>query len=77
MPASRNLNARFLQDFLAGKKSLLLTKDVKFVKAQYNFKELSLEKLLNDFPDHDLARKFLPDSSSVSKIDRSYALNAT
>ena len=76
-PSIRNVNAVFLKSFLSGKKHLLKTTELKIVQKQFNFCELSLEKLLNEFPNNVLAKSDLPDVAYASKIDRSYALNVS
>jgi len=75
LPPPRNINSAFLKSFLSGKKRMFKTEEVRFVAKVFNFRELTLENLLQEFPRPEEARTFFPDHVPLQKLDRHYALN--
>ena len=75
LPPFRNINALFLKDFLVGKKRLLKIEQVRFLPRAFNFRELSLEKLINSLSNPNDALLYLPSNVPYHKLDRSYSLN--
>jgi len=77
MPPTRNINAEFLREFLAGRKKLLKIADVIFVSKSFGFKELCTRNLLQNFPNRELARLYVPEVGVETKIDRQYVINVS
>jgi len=70
----RNVNSEFLKAVFRGDKSLLKKSQLKHVGKIFGFKNLSTERILANFPNQNLARRHLPDSSSDSELDRKFVL---
>ena len=77
LPPPRNVNASFLQDFLAGRKALLVRAQVQFLSNVPGFKELSVQSLVADFSDVAFVKRYLPNDLPWVKVDRAYAQNVT
>ena len=75
MPPDRNVNANFIKEFLAGRKRLLKIQEMRFLSRMFAFKELTIEKMLTNFPQQDQAKLFLPDVNSPDKLDKKYVTN--
>ena len=75
MPPIRDVKAHFIKEFLAGRKKLFKIEEVRFVSRIFGFKGLTIENLLTNFPQQNLARFYLPDVSSPSKYDKTYVVN--
>jgi len=70
----RNVNSEFLKAVFMGTKSLLKNSQLKHVEKIFGFKNLSTERILANYPNQNLARRYLPDSSSDSNLDRKFVL---
>jgi hypothetical protein len=75
LPPDRNLNAEFLRRFFAGEKCLLKQSEVLRAKRIWNFREATLDKLWESYPLKQTAIRFLPDTTSLNKLDKEYVVN--
>ena len=75
LPLERNVSAKFVKDFIAGRKGLLKINDVKFVVRFFRFQELSLLSIMSCYPRATEAKHYLPDINNPWKLDRLYCLN--
>jgi len=64
-----------LRDFLSGKKQLFKIKQVKFVKKIWSFKEMTIQKILDSFPELSTAKLYLPELKNIQKLDKLYTCN--
>ena len=76
LPGKRNVNAKFISQFLAGRKQLLKLSEVRWVNRICGFRELSVKSLYELTTYKDELAHYLPDVTSLSKLDRAYFLNA-
>lgn len=49
--------------------------DVRKIGKVFNFKELAIEKLLNNFPQQQMAKAYIPDVQDVSRLDKTFVCN--
>lgn len=75
LPPKRNVNARFLQQFLAGRKKLFKVGDVKAVSRVWNFKTCTTRAVWDLFPAKQEAKPFFPDNPSIERLDKTFVFN--
>jgi len=73
----RNVSAKFLRDFLNGKKMLLKINEVVRVQKVWGFRETTTEKLIESYPDKFNALRYIPDISHYHKLDKEYVCNVS
>lgn len=75
LPPKRNVNARFLQQFLVGSKKLLKIKDIHAVSRVWNFKTCTTRAVWELFPEKHDARAFFPDTPAIERMDKTFVFN--
>lgn len=48
---------------------------MKFVKRVWSFKEMTIQKVLNNYPHQAKAILYFPDLNNVQKLDKTYTCN--
>lgn len=75
LPPKRNVNARFLQQFLAGSKKLLKVGEVQAVSRVWNFKTCTTRAVWQLFPSKEAAQPFFPDNPPIERVDKTFVFN--